>query len=287
MRRVCFFHAGCPDGFGAAWAVRQAWGSEASYIPRGHEDRLAPGDLLGAEVAFVDIVPSNPELAVLADEASKLHVVDHHITAKERIEADSELVAVLRRSEHEVRLDMSHSGAILAWQHFMPDQRPPDLLLYIEDQDLWRFKLDRSREVNAALSSYPFRFDIWDRLATADCSRLAGEGQAVVRSQLLDIERALETSHSIRLGDRLVEAVNAPSLRAWIGHELATRAFHGQPCGVVYELRSDRVEASIYSIGDFDVAALATARGGGGHRNAAGFSVSLSDWRRDYLCNDT
>ena len=62
MRRVCFFHAGCPDGFGAAWAVRQAWGDDATYMPRGHEDRLAAGEMRGAEVAFVDIVPTNEEL---------------------------------------------------------------------------------------------------------------------------------------------------------------------------------------------------------------------------------
>ncbi len=168
----------------------------------------------------------------------------------------------------------------------MGPAQAPELLRYIEDQDLWRFKLDRSREVNAALSSYPFRFDVWDRLVGADIARLAAEGQAMVRSQLLEIERSLETAHSIRLGEQAVEAVNAPSLRAWIGHELASRALHGVPCGVVYELRSDRVEASIYSIGDFDVARLATARGGGGHRNAAGFSVSLAEWRRDYLVEE-
>ncbi len=32
MRRVCFYHAGCPDGFGAAWSVRRAWGDGASYV---------------------------------------------------------------------------------------------------------------------------------------------------------------------------------------------------------------------------------------------------------------
>jgi hypothetical protein len=40
VTRVCFYHAGCPDGFGAAWAVRQAWGELGQYEPRGHDDEV-------------------------------------------------------------------------------------------------------------------------------------------------------------------------------------------------------------------------------------------------------
>jgi nanoRNase/pAp phosphatase (c-di-AMP/oligoRNAs hydrolase) len=39
-----------------------------------------------------------------------------------------------------------------------------------------------------------------------------------------------------------------------------------------------RVDVSIYSIGDFDVAAVAARFQGGGHRNASGFSVGLEEW---------
>jgi nanoRNase/pAp phosphatase (c-di-AMP/oligoRNAs hydrolase) len=63
-----------------------------------------------------------------------------------------------------------------------------------------------------------------------------------------------------------------------IGHELAKRKAHGAPCGLVYRLIERRVECSLYSIGDFDVATIAASFGGGGHRNAAGFTVALEDW---------
>ena len=43
-----------------------------------------------------------------------------------------------------------------------------------------------------------------------------------------------------------------------------------------------RVDVSLYSIGAFDVAELAARYGGGGHRNAAGFTVSLEAWVRDF-----
>jgi nanoRNase/pAp phosphatase (c-di-AMP/oligoRNAs hydrolase) len=40
----------------------------------------------------------------------------------------------------------------------------------------------------------------------------------------------------------------------------------------------ERVDVSIYSVGDFDVATIAAKLGGGGHRNAAGFSLTLAEW---------
>jgi nanoRNase/pAp phosphatase (c-di-AMP/oligoRNAs hydrolase) len=43
------------------------------------------------------------------------------------------------------------------------------------------------------------------------------------------------------------------------------------------------VDVSLYSVGDFDVARIAEGLGGGGHRNAAGFSVGLAEWLERYL----
>ena len=38
MRKTCFYHAGCPDGFGAAYAVWRAWGDTGRYVGRGHDE---------------------------------------------------------------------------------------------------------------------------------------------------------------------------------------------------------------------------------------------------------
>ena len=93
----------------------------------------------------------------------------------------------------------------------------------------------------------------------------------------------IATAHPLRVGSRRAEAVNAPSLRSSIGHELAKRAAYGPAWGVVYRITGSHVDVSIYSIGDVDVAHVAGGYGGGGHRNAAGFSVSLKDWTQNFL----
>lgn len=283
MRRVCFYHAGCPDGFGAAWAVRRAWGPDAEYRARGHDDPLQAETWAGCELVFVDIAPSNTALWSLASRAARIVVLDHHVSARDRYRTDADLAYELERRGHRVHFDLAHSGAVLAWQHFHPDAPLPRLLAYVEDQDLWRWQLPDSEAVNAAIGSHPRRFETWDRLADESIDRLVAEGRPIVREHRSEVERALLSAHSVAVGELRLEAVNALFQRSSIGHELAKRAAYGSHCGMVYRVIGRRVECSLYSLGDFDVAAIAADLGGGGHRNAAGFTVPVEEWLARFL----
>jgi oligoribonuclease NrnB/cAMP/cGMP phosphodiesterase (DHH superfamily) len=283
VRRICFYHAGCPDGFGAAWAVWKAWGRSAEYRPRGHDDALAFEDLVGAEVVFADIAIANGAMRTLGQKAARVVVLDHHVTAQERYQSDPELALDLGERGHVVHFDLQQSGAVLAWKHFHRDTKLPRILEYVQDQDLWHWRLPDSEAVNAAIGVYPRRFDVWDRLAAEPIERLVAEGRPLVRAQRSEIERALQNAHPVRVGALEVEGVNALFHRSSIGHELAKRAAFGVPCGLVYRLTERRVDCSVYSIGEFDVAKLAAGFGGGGHRNAAGFSVTLDEWSARFV----
>ena len=283
MRHTCFFHAGCPDGFGAAWAVWCSWGDAGRYVPRGHEDSFDPQRYDGHLVAFVDIAPPAKAFCELAEVAARIIVLDHHISARDRFYADPTLSGALAERGHHVHFDSNRSGAVLAWTHFHPKEPTPELLLYVEDQDLWSWELPRSEEVNAALSSYPREFEAWENLAARPTQELAEEGTHIVRANRIEVARSLQTAHPIALGTKRAEAVNARSLRAPLGHELAKRATFGEPWGVVYRISGDRVDVSIYSIGELDVSKIAQRYGGGGHRNASGFSVSLRRWLEQFV----
>jgi oligoribonuclease NrnB/cAMP/cGMP phosphodiesterase (DHH superfamily) len=282
MRKICIYHAGCPDGFGAAWATRQGWGDDTVFIARGHDDALRADPFTGDLVLFADIAPPPDSYRPLADAVGELVVLDHHVSARDRFEAVPGLARELREAGHFVHFDLGHSGAMLAWRHFFPDEPAPPLLGYVEDQDLWNWKLPHSREVNAAIASRPRSFESWDALASRSVEDLAAEGRPIVRMQRQEVERALRSAHPVSIGSHRVEAVNSRFQRAEIGHELACRAAHGVPCGAVYRLTGSRVDISVYSVGDFDAGALAGLHGGGGHRNAAGFSVTLEDWMGDF-----
>lgn len=261
----------------------RAWGKAAQYRPRGHDDPLNAREFVDRRVVFVDIAPNNDALRALASTASEVIVLDHHISSQNRFRSEPDLADQMAEAGHLIRFDGEHSGAVLAWQHFHPDEPIPDLLAYIEDQDLWGWKLPRSEEVNAAISSYPRRFDVWSELASGSTDLLADQGAPIVRSNRMEVQRALHHLHPVTVDEARLEAVNARHLRSTIGHELAKRATYGHPCGVVYRIIGQRVDISIYSIGDMDVASIAAGFGGGGHRNAAGFSVCLREWIESFV----
>lgn len=283
MKKLCFYHSGCPDGFGAAWSVRKAWGEDAWYVARGHEDRVRMGDCEDALVAFVDIAPGRDELRELADVASQVVVLDHHVTAQDRLASDASYVNELEEEGHLLHFDLGHSGSVLAWQYFHPENETPDLLRYVEDQDLWNWALPQSDAINAAISSYPREFEVWDRLASDPISKLADEGEPILRSNRMEVARRLDHARPVALGTQRIEAVNASTNRAQIGHELAKRAAFGQEWGLVYRVEGAELYATIYSIGDLDISKVAMTYGGGGHKNASGFHVSLESWLADFV----
>jgi len=283
LKKLCFYHSGCPDGFGAAWSVRKAWGEDAWYVARGHEDRVRMGDCEDALVAFVDIAPGRDELRELADVASQVVVLDHHVTARDRLASDSSYVNELEEEGHLLHFDLGHSGSVLAWQYFHPENDTPDLLRYVEDQDLWNWALPQSDAINAAIASYPREFEVWDRLASDPISKLADEGEPILRSNRMEVARRLDHARPVALGTQRIEAVNASTNRAQIGHELAKRAAFGQEWGLVYRVEGAELYATIYSIGDLDISKVAMTYGGGGHKNASGFHVSLESWLADFV----
>jgi hypothetical protein len=258
--------------------VWRAWGSRGRYLPRVHGDPLDAASHDGDHVVFVDIAPSPRHAVELGELAGELVVLDHHLTAREMYAREPSLIPSLADRGHRVRFDLDHSGAVLAWLHFHGEEPVPPLLAYVEDQDLWSWKLPASEAVNAAIGSYPRELEAWDALARRSVEELAAEGEPILRAQRIEVERSLRFAHPIRVGELRVEAVNALQHRSHVGHELAKRAAWGSPVGVAYRVVGTRVDVSIYSIGDFDVAQVAARFQGGGHRNASGFSVDLAEW---------
>jgi hypothetical protein len=283
VQRICYYHAGCPDGFGAAFSAWRAWGEHGRTSPRGHDDPFDPLAHEGDLVVFADIALPNAALRDLGEVADQVVVLDHHFSARQHFESEPQLGSFLAGRGHKVRFDLEHSGCVLAWRYFHPDEPEPDLLRYVQDQDLWDWKLPESEAVNAAIGSYARELEVWDELAQRPWTELAREGEPILRAMRTDVERSLRFAHPLRIGELRVEAVNSLHHRSHIGHALAERARFSSPAGAVYRISGTRVDVSLYSIGELDVSSIASRYGGGGHRNAAGFSVPLSDWLAHFV----
>ena len=143
---VVLYHAECADGFGAAWAIWNQFPA-ARFIPVKHGNP-PPAGLQDQRVVIVDFSYARETLETMAAQTQALLVLDHHITA------ENALVGLPY-----AYFDMKKSGAVLAWE-WAHDQPIPWLLNYIQDKDLWAWALPSSREINAAVASYPFDYHL-------------------------------------------------------------------------------------------------------------------------------
>ncbi len=252
---VVLYHADCADGFGAAWALWKRFPA-AQYVAVKHGFPPPPG-LAGRHVVIVDFSYPRETLEALAKEAASLLVLDHHVTAQQAL-------AGLPYA----RFEEKKSGAVMAWE-WAHREPVPWLLQYVQDKDLWEWALPASREINAALASYPYDFEVWDRLRQ---DRLEADGQAILRYERELVGKIAAGAVLVSFHGATVPAVQSAVLTSQLGERLSP----GHPFCIVWHDRDRRRYYSLRSQPDgADVGAIATVYGGGGHRHAAGFSVPL------------
>lgn len=289
---VCIYHANCNDGFGAAWAVHLKW-PDVQFVPASYGDPL-PDGIDDRHVMIVDFSYSREMLLHLGSRAASVVVLDHHKTAQEALapfavtmfedsaftDENVNLVSLfdaIRRGGNPPVLayfNMNKSGARLAWE-FCYDSEPPELIRHIEDRDLWRFELPLTKEIHVALRSYERDFVIWDALSK-DIFPLYQEGLAILRAEHAILEGALQNAYTMTVDEFTVPALNIlPRFASDAAHRLlnlnpdapfAATWSRGKDGEFWFSLRSEDSRQ--------DVSAIAKRFGGGGHRNAAGFSIT-------------
>jgi len=257
---LVLYHAECLDGFGAAWAVWKRFPA-AQFIPVKH-GCPPPSGLAGRHILIVDFSYARATLEAIAAESASLLVLDHHITAEKAL-------AGLPFTY----FDQTKSGAVLAWE-WAHQTDAPWLPRYIQDKDLWQWALPLSREINAALNSYPFDFKLWDGLQQ---QALEAEGTAILRYENETVAKIVAHAVLFPFQGETVPVVQSAVLTSQIGERLG-REYPASRFCVIWHDKDGRRYYSLRSRADgADVAAIATTFGGGGHTHAAGFSVPLAD----------
>lgn len=261
---VIVHHGECKDGFGGAWAAWKKFGEKAHYISYRHGD-VPKTDFSGADVYFIDLCYPLPELQLVKKANRRIVIIDHHKSNADKIAfADESLYK------------MEHSGSVLAWMYFHPKTAIPKLLTFIEDTDLGNWKLPHTKEAFAYISAHPYNFKEWSRLAkTFDNATLRkkafSEGKLLLAREHGIVEEIAADAEMVEFEGYKCLAANSPMLVTAIGTELARRM---PPISIVWSKRGGHHRVSLRSVGEVDVAKIAQKYGGGGHKNAAGFTVS-------------
>lgn len=295
MKTYVLYHANCADGFGAAYAAWLRLGDSAEYVPVRYSDPI-PEMEPGAAVRILDFSYPRAELERLKGRHPDLLVLDHHRSA----EAD------LAGLDY-CRFERDKSGAVMAWEHFFPNEPVPVFMQYLQDRDLWRWALNGSREINAAIASYPHEFEVWERISglwrkqrfgtvqTEALCELEKQGEVCLRLVAQYVDRVLSKHHCARLDTRYrlatpepreriqerdlppevhyVPAANSGLLQSEVCEALL-KQYEKAPFAACYcRVEDGSTVWSLRSRADFDCSAVAKVFGGGGHRQAAGFTT--------------
>lgn len=301
MKPLVIYHGNCADGFTAAWAVHMAM--DADFHPGVYSE--PPPDVTGRDLILVDFCYKPHAMLALQHEARSILVLDHHKTAAEALPHNpytrSTDLTVLRMDRPEwtaprtwehvltcaeldkmegatkatiyALFDMERSGAGIAWDFFHPGKPRPPLVDHVEDRDLWRFALDGTREIQAAVFSYPYAFDVWSMLNGMPLERLRREGEAIERKHHKDIAELVGVCQRLMsIAGYTVPVASLPYTMTSDAGSLMARGHSFAACywdtdtGRVFSLRSIEGQG-------IDVSEIAKQYGGGGHKHAAGFTV--------------
>lgn len=286
-RTIVIYHRDCADGMAAAWAAFTALGRTAEYVPMGYDEPRDWAGYTGADVNFVDFSWPRADLEALATVAETVTVLDHHKTAKDAL-SDIPLHAP-GRCPIEVVFNMEKSGARLSWEHFRPGVPVPPLVSYVEDRDLWLFKLPGSKEVSAALRTFPLTIEAYDQAAKrllVDPGGVILLGERVLALQQVMVEGMVKRSYVAHVAGLQVPVCNVPGatmLQSEVGDALC-KAHPDMPFAATYaDLDAENRGWSLRSRPDkdgvlFDCSAVARMYGGGGHPGAAGFTLPAGEW---------
>lgn len=265
-RIVVLYHNDCTDGFSAAWAAWKQLGNKADYI--GVNPGVAPiAGLKNKDIYMLDMIYPPQYLKRLIETNKKVVAIDHHIS-------NQKVFKLIQKGF----FDINHSGAVLAWKYFHPKTKVPKLLKHVEDMDLWRFKIPKTKELVAYLDMVDFEFKKWNSVAKdienkARINKYIKTGALLLRHEDMMIERIISNhAQLVSFFGHKTYTVNSPVFNSQIANLLYKKL---PPIGIVWVQNNDgEIHVSLRSDGSVDVSKIAAKfKGGGGHKKSAGFTV--------------
>ena len=266
-KELVVYHRNCKDGYCSAYLWWKYMNTYAEFKSAQYgEDPMRLEEFENRHVVILDFSYPREYLEKINQVALSLRVLDHHETARKELEGLPYCT-----------FDMTKCGARLTWEEIcrvngcphkqLSAENPPLRVAYVEDGDLWKWELPYSKEINAALDSYPKFFDVWDKMKL---DSLKEDGKAILRYQGVEISRRTYNPTFSIIGGYEVPCVNTTVLISEILHELCRE----YPFSAGFFVAGD--EKIVYSLrsveGGMDVSKIAKTYGGGGHPHAAGFT---------------
>jgi oligoribonuclease NrnB/cAMP/cGMP phosphodiesterase (DHH superfamily) len=285
---VCIYHGNCQDGFASLWVFDKILGKKFDnvYYPKGIYGEPCPY-VKDKHVYILDFSYSASIMQHIIDDCKSLTVFDHHKTAK-----DNFVGLDYKNKTVNITFDMYRSGAGITWDELTKYAPRPLIIKAIEDRDLWQFNYSYTGALTAYLFAQPYSIKVWDELQLKfEADRFAIEnsmpnkfvelGQAIIDAKLADINTIIDTQLYYTKFGNYINIDKLPCLNIPITHG-------SEACNII--LKDYKVDVAMYYCiskrgayvgfrskkNTVDVAKIAEAFGGGGHREAAAFTLPLN-----------
>ena len=266
---VIIYHRDCPDGFCAAFIAQMKYPT-AALVGTTYGWPVPYDAVREKDVLVVDFSWKRDECVALQGISKFFHILDHHITAQ------AELGGLPFAT-----FDMNRSAAALTFDELFFYEDPlvrPWYVDYVQDRDLWRWELPRSKEVSGFIMALPHTVEAWSCLDKMTWEQAADKGDAIRLHIEHYVEKVSAQAQWGFVNGKTVAVANAPYTNI---SDVCNRLCETAEIGLGWFERGDgMMQFSLRSVGDLDVSEIAKKLGGGGHKNASGFQVSLAEGRK-------
>lgn len=278
---LIIYHYPCSDGISSAWVANKYFDTNCEFFKGqyGFPEPTAE-QLKNRDVYLLDFSYKRDVIIKMAQHAKSIVIIDHHKSAQTELE-DIDSVTIYKSNiicPIECHFDMTKSGAMLSWEYFFPEDCCPMFIGYVEDRDLWNWKLPQSQLVSAAIQSYPLTIDGVNEISKYTVKGLTEQGIAIQRFVNEEIVIHKERVYYALYNEHEIPIVNCSSKR--LPSQLLNELCKNKYFAVSYfELADGRYEMSFRSDKDdpnaADVSEVAKKLSptGGGHKNASGCTV--------------
>lgn len=276
----------CPDAFTAIWVIdkylkQHDLAYHTQYIMTQSKSvnfDITPYDC----IIMADVVVDDSLLLEWLQMGKMIMVIDHHKSSKDIMQ---KALNVVKNDSLKAFFDLDECAASLAWKILFPNEPLPAFIAYVKDRDNWDELLPNTQEVHSALNKLKRSFSLYDTL------------ESMTQKDLLEFLVPVGFPNAQKRRD----TVERLCKKHWVGNHfgfevpmlLLSKSYNmyaSDAGSYLCKLYPDAPFAAIHRPSDFkwsyrsnkyganyDVEALVTQYGGGGHLNAGSWRYVKTD----------
>lgn len=283
MNTHVIYHANCKDGLAAAFVAHcsllemdrayNAFPMNYDKVDKIYDIPMSEED----EVFILDFSLPNEMVLELCTKVSKVIILDHHKSAIEK------LYKLPKLTNLEMVLDNDRSGAVITFEYFENMNFNPlekEFFYYIQDRDLWQWKLEHSKEVSAYLALKVEDNNI-DSMANAywkfqdEKEQLITIGKTCIEMINKQVSKKVRQCIDLELCGVNFKCINANENISELGNAICNR--YNQPALIYFIEDYSKLVLCFRSLNNLaDVSKVAEQFGGGGHYCASGATTTIN-----------